>query len=269
MPSISTPSKIAGTREYTDNVRFSGSTAEERESVVAEVTRETGAILVPPYDHPDIMLGQGTAALEMLEQYVGEYGKRPGDLKIVLTPCGGGGLLSGTAVFFSDKPTLVVGSEPSYQGADDAMRGLSAKPPKRIDTVRTLTIADGLRTPLGVLPFDLFTSGAKSIENVYTVTEDEIKMAMRLVLERMKVFVEPSAVVPLAVVLYNAEFRHWAREQQRGEAWDIAVVLSGGNTTIESIIGLYGPSEAQTAGTARAESKIDEKGRAAAENVAG
>jgi threonine dehydratase len=70
-------------------------------------------------------------------------------------------------------------------------------------------------------------------------------------------------------VLYNAEFRRWAREQQGGEAWDIAVVLSGGNTTIESIIGLYGPSEAQTAGTERAESKIDENGRTAAENVAG
>jgi threonine dehydratase len=269
MPSISTPSKIAGTRAYTDNVRFSGSTAQERESVVAEVIRETGAVLVPPYDHPDIMLGQGTAALEMLEQYVGDYGKRPDDLKLVLTPCGGGGLLSGTAVFFSDKPTLVVGSEPSYQGADDAMRGLSAKPPKRVEVVKTLTIADGLRTPLGVLPFDLFASDTKSIENVYTVSEDEIKMAMRLVLERMKVFVEPSAVVPLAVVLYNTEFRRWAREQQCGEAWDIAVVLSGGNTTIESIIGLYGPPEVQTAGTARAESKIDEDGRATAENVAG
>ena len=259
MPSISTPSKIAGTKAYTDMVYFSGSTSTEREAVVAEVMEKTGSILVPPYDHPDIMLGQGTAALEMDEE------RR---LDAVLTPCGGGGLLSGTAVYYSDKPTVVFGCEPSYQGANDVERGL--RDGKRVETVKTLTIADGLRTPLGVNPWDVLTGVAekgKLVEDVYSVTEDQIKDAMRLICERLKVFVEPSAAVPLAVVLYNEEFRRRVAEKQGGKVWDIGIVLSGGNTTIEAILGIFGKTEGEK--EMRAEGKVGMDGKTEVENVAG
>jgi threonine dehydratase len=272
MPTISTPSKIAGTQQYTDKVYFSGSTSQEREKMVEDVIGKTGAILVPPYDHPDIMLGQGTAALEMHQQYNDQQGA---GLRAVLAPLGGGGLLSGTTIYFSDKPdTYIFGAEPSFEGGNDGQRGLNANPPKRIESVKTLTIADGLRTPLGKLPWKIFTSGSKEkpkfLEGVYSVTEDQIKDAMRLVLERMKVFVEPSAVVALAVVLYDETFRSWARERQEEEgveSWDVGIIFSGGNTTIEAIVGLFGNKEGET--EKRAEAKIGSDGKAVAEHIAG
>lgn len=277
MPTISTPSKIAGTQSYTDKVYFSGSTSQEREAVVKDVIERTGAILVPPYDHPDIMLGQGTAALEMEEQYrdLQGAGKAGKGLRAVITPLGGGGLLSGTTIYFSDKPdTYVFGAEPSYQGGNDGQTGLNANPPKRIESVKTLTIADGLRTPLGERPWKIFTSGSdrkpKFLQGVYSVTEDQIKDTMRLVLERMKVFVEPSAVVGLAVVLYDEGFRRWVWEQQQaggGGAWDVGIVFSGGNTTIDAIVGLFGRSEGDR--EKRAESKVGADGSTAVENIAG
>lgn len=289
MPTISTPCKIAGTKLYSDNVIFCGSTSSERESVVAEVVAKTGAILIPPYDHPDIMLGQGTTGLELHEQYKGlvegegegegESGKR--ELDAVLTPLGGGGLTSGVAIYFSDKPnTKVIGTEPSYQGANDGQRGLNANPPKRIEVVKTLTIGEGLRTPVGVNPWEIFTTGIegkpKRLEGIYSVTEQQIKDAMRLVLERMKVFVEPSAVVPLAAVLYDEEFRSYVARKQKeegtGRAWDVGVVFSGGNTTVEAIVGLYSEGVAkkdESEKVKRAEGKVGLDGKEVAENVAG
>lgn len=280
MPTISTPSKIAGTRHYTDHVIFSGSTSQEREAKVEEVIRETGAILVPPYDHPDIILGQGTTALELQEQYeelvsndtrgnstaggsrtepgtspvdcipgqrstINGHQKAAKQLDAVIAPLGGGGLLAGVATHFTQPPgsdtkkTLVFGAEPSFQGGDDARRGLAAG--RRIDTVKTLTIADGLRTPVGVINWEVISDKSK-VEGVYAVTEEQIKAAMRLVLERMKVFVEPSACVGLAVVLYDEEFREMvAKKQQEGgeSVWDVGVVFSGGNTPVEAIAGLF------------------------------
>ena len=276
MPKISTPSKISGTRDYTPHVRFSGSTSIEREAVVAEVIKETGAILVPPYDHPDIMLGQGTAALELNEQYeeACQSAGEPSRLRAVLVPVGGGGLLSGTTLFFSDKPTLLFGCEPSYQGGDDLVSGLHADPPKRVENVKTLTIADGLRTPIGIRPWSVLTARndkkGKLLEDAYSVTEEEIKGAMRLLFERLKVFVEPSGAVPLAVVLYNEEFRRYAAEKQAEEgteSWDVGIVISGGNSTIEAVVGIFGGDKSE--GTLWAESNFGADGRPmAAENVA-
>ncbi|WVW84409.1 hypothetical protein I302_106443 [Kwoniella bestiolae CBS 10118] len=279
MPSISTPSKIAGTRSYTPHIYFSGSTSDEREAVVKEVIEETGAVLVPPYDHPDIMLGQGTTALELHQQYdklKTSKDEKP-NLKVVLAPLGGGGLLSGISIYFSDKSTYVIGCEPSFQGGNDGEMGFKASPQKRVEKVKTLTIADGLRTPVGEIPWKVFTSGSntksRNLENIYSVDEEQIKGAMKLVLERMKVFIEPSAAVPLAVVLYNQEFRRWAYEKQREEGeeiWDIAVVFSGGNTTIEAIVGLFGDSSHGVDGREeRAEGKVGLDGERVAENVAG
>lgn len=245
MPRISTPSKIAGTQSYGAEVIFSGSTSVEREAVVVEVQARTGAILVPPYDDFNIICGQGTTALEMHAQYLDAVEGEPklsvhnkaggAGLDAVITPIGGGGLNSGVATFFSDKETKVFGAEPNFEGADDCRRGLVAG--QRVEIVKTLTIADGLRTPVGVLNWEII-SDKKKVVGAFSVSEEQIKAAMRLVLERMKVVVEPSAVVGLAVCLYNEEFRRLV-EKEAPEGWDIGIVFSGGNTTVEAIGKLF------------------------------
>lgn len=243
MPSISTLSKIAGTRSHGAEVIFSGSTSVEREAVVADVQAKTGAILIPPYDDFNIICGQGTTALELEEQYRELVAEKPNlsirqgstALDAVFTPIGGGGLNSGVATFFSDKTTKVFGAEPSFEGADDCRRGLDAG--ERVPAVSTLTIADGLRTPVGLLNWEVISNRNK-VAGVYAVTEEQIKAAMRLVLERMKVVVEPSAVVGLAVCLYNEEFRRLV-EKEAPEGWDVGIVFSGGNTTVEAIGKLF------------------------------
>lgn len=298
MPTISTPSKIAATQGYGAKVYFSGSTSDEREAVVRDVIEDTGAVLVPPYDHPDIILGQGTMALELEEQVtelirrdpalsVHYKGKRdvtighrdstnhtngttasllvsePEHLDAVIAPIGGGGMLSGIATALHGTGVSVFGAEPSFEGADDARRGLAAD--KRIPTVKTLTIADGLRTPVGEIPWTIISDKTK-LRGIYAVTEEQILQAMRLVLERMKVFVEPSAVVGLAVALYDEEFRSLVEREGREEGWDVGVVLSGGNTTVEAISKMFAVSEGKGE---RMEGKLGGQGERIAENVAG
>jgi threonine dehydratase len=213
---------------------------------------ETGAILVPPYDHPDTVLGQGTVAIELEEQVAELVKENPalsihgdskpsGMLDAVILPTGGGGLTSGVATVLANKPTTVFGSEPSFQGGDDCRRGLAAG--ERIETVKTLTIADGLRTPVGKIPWTVL-SDPKKLGGVYSVTEEQIKAAMKLVIERMKVLIEPSAAVPLAVCLYNEEFRRLVEREAGEEGWDIGVVFTGGNTTLEALAKLFGESQA-------------------------
>ncbi|EAS34618.3 pyridoxal-phosphate dependent enzyme [Coccidioides immitis RS] len=255
MPRISTPSKIAGTQSHGAKVIFSGSTSQEREEVVKHVIDDTGAILVPPYDHPDIILGQGTVGLELEQQVKELVQNNPGlsvhvdvagknaMLDAVITPLGGGGLNSGVATWFSSAEksessakTLVFGAEPSYQGADDCCRSLAAG--ALITRVSSLTIADGLRTPVGAIPWSVISNPEK-VRGVYAVTEEQIKAAMRLVLERMKVVVEPSAVVGLAVILFNEDFRTFVEKESGKEGWDIGVVFSGGNTSVEAIRELF------------------------------
>lgn len=177
MPSIAPPSKIAATRGYGARVTFSGSTAAEREAVTAEVIAETGARLVPPYDHPDIVLGQGTLGLELQEDAArliadAEGGRGGGrcsfaatttsatekkknkGLDVILAPCGGGGMLSGVALACEGTGIRVFGCEPSFEGADDAKRGFEAG--VRVEGVKTLTIADGLRTQVSLINIWVF-----------------------------------------------------------------------------------------------------------------
>lgn len=247
MPSNATLSKVSGTQKYCDNVILAGTNPADRLAKVTEVVKTKGAILIPPYDHPDIILGQGTAAYELSQQYSSDrvIDASP-NLRAVVAPLGGGGMLGGTATWFSDKPTYVFGAEPSFGGANDAQRGLSAVPPKRVESVSTTTIADGLRTPVGVIPWGLLTktseTGKKWVEGVYSVSEEQIKQAMRLVLERLKLVIEPSSAVPLAVVLYDPDFRRWVWEKQQkegGAEWDIAVIFTGGNTTVDAIAEMF------------------------------
>ncbi|EER37854.1 pyridoxal-5'-phosphate-dependent enzyme [Histoplasma capsulatum H143] len=258
------PVKIEGTRAHGAKVIFSGSTSHEREAVVATVIAETGAILVPPYDHPDVVLGQGTVALELEKQVrelvenggaglsvhsgrsdtttnEGARNGRPGVPDAVITPLGGAGLTAGVATFYAGRTpkTLVFGAEPSFQGGDDCRRGLAAG--ARITSVKTLTIADGLRTPVGEVGWGV-VSDREKVRGVYAVGEGQIRDAMRLVLERVKVVVEPSAVVGLAVCLYDEGFRRMVVEEcarEGKEGWDVGVVFSGGNTTVERIGELF------------------------------
>ncbi|PHH82775.1 hypothetical protein CDD82_4849 [Ophiocordyceps australis] len=258
MPRNSLPVKIAATRSYGAAISFSGPTSHERSDTAAAVMHRTGAHLVPPYDHVDIILGQGTVGLELQDQVrdlswpnnpysLASHGQvspalphqqlpkdNPTTLDALIAPCGGGGLLSGLALSLSSTPTRLFGAEPSLNGADDARRGLHSG--HRIPAVpATPTIADGLRTPLGIHPWSIIAGPPRLVDDIYAVSEDQILAAMRLLYERCKLVVEPSAAVGLAAVLFDPEFRSLAERQGGQGGWDVGVVLSGGNVHLDSL----------------------------------
>jgi threonine dehydratase len=255
MPRISTTSKIAGTQAQGAHVIFSGSTSDEREAAVAKIIAETGAFLVPPYDHPDIMLGQGTLALELEEQALSllkehpeldinhsSDGKDEPHLDAIITTCGGGGMLSGICTAMAGTSTHVFGAEPRHQNANDAERGLASSPPERITKVKSLTIADGARTPVGIKPWSVISNPSKCA-GVYSVTEEQITLALKLAMERAKLFIEPTAACGLAVVLFSEAWREEALrlcEKEGKKGWNLGVVLSGGNTTVEALAKIFG-----------------------------
>ncbi|HEX8244136.1 MAG TPA: pyridoxal-phosphate dependent enzyme, partial [Longimicrobium sp.] len=183
--------------------------------------------LIPPYDHPDVIAGQGTAALEMLEE--------TGALDVVMTPCGGGGLLSGTALAVrgdrgqgtGDSGTggcRVIGVEPEL--ADDATRSFRTGELQRVHNPPT--IADGLRTPaLGRYTFPLVR---ENVDEMRTVSEAQIVEAMRFLWTRMKLVVEPSGAVPVAALLADPA----AFAGQR-----VGIVISGGNVDLASACALF------------------------------
>ncbi|EMC92343.1 hypothetical protein BAUCODRAFT_126331 [Baudoinia panamericana UAMH 10762] len=270
MPSISTPSKISGTQSLGANVVFSGSTSEEREAVTSDIMKKTGATLVPPYDHPDIILGAGTQALEFEEQVeelishdhdLGVAGRKR--LDAVIAPIGGGGMLSGICTALHGTGIKVFGAEPQFEGANDAELGL--KHGKRIETVKTMTIADGLRTPVGEIPWSIISDKGKCA-GIFSVTEEQIKAAMKLAMERAKLFIEPSAAVGLATILYNEEFRTLVQREAGDAGWNLGIVLSGGNTTVEAITKLFAVSEKVAE---RAGGKVTANGEKVAVNVPG
>ncbi|KAL7921817.1 tryptophan synthase beta subunit-like PLP-dependent enzyme [Trichoderma austrokoningii] len=254
MPEISIPAKINATKGYGANVIFSGSTSVEREAVTEKVVAETGARLVPPYDHPDIMLGQGTLGLELQDQvessiasqvnpagqalkgvYAAAANKNKGNkegLDAIIAPCGGGGMLSGVALSCEGTGIKVFGAEPLFQGADDAKRGYESG--ERIPTVSSLTVADGLRTPVGVHPWSVIFE-RRLVSGMFSVTDEEILKTMKLVYERMKMVVEPSACVPLAVALFDEDFRSLVEKEAGEEGWDLGLVFSGGNVAVDAL----------------------------------
>jgi threonine dehydratase len=170
MPSISAPSKIAATKGYGAEVSFCSPTLQERQAAVEEVIKKTGATLVPPFDHINIILGQGTLALE-LEQQVKELTNGKSRLDAIITPCGGGGMLSGVATAMIGAGIQVFGAEPSFQCGDDCRRGLVEG--KHVMVVKTLTIADGLRTPVGAILWTIISDLTK-VRAVFAVTEEQI-----------------------------------------------------------------------------------------------
>ncbi|KAI1773362.1 tryptophan synthase beta subunit-like PLP-dependent enzyme [Hypoxylon cercidicola] len=243
MPTISAPPKIAATKGYGATVVFSGSTSVEREAVTAKVVADTGARLVPPYDHPDIVLGQGTLGLEFQEQVEAMMAEEGGDrtgrkkgLDAIIAPCGGGGMLSGVALSCEGTGIRVFGAEPSYQGADDAKRGYESG--VRVEAVSTLTVADGLRTPVGRVPWSVIYE-RRLVAGFYSVADADIVRAMRLAYERLKVVIEPSAAVPLAVALYDEDFRAMVEREAGEDGWDVGIVFSGGNVSLDALGKLF------------------------------
>ncbi|KAJ4079887.1 hypothetical protein NW760_015249 [Fusarium oxysporum] len=234
MPEITSPLKIAATKGYGANVCFSGNTALEREAAAAKVVSETGATLIPPYDHPDIVLGQGTTGLELQEQVLETC---PGGLNAIMAPIGGGGLLSGISLTCEGTKIRVFGAEPSYQGADDCKRGFATG--KRIEAVSTVTVAEGLRTPVGKVPWSIIYE-RRLVRDIYSVSDEEILKATRLLMERAKLYVEPSAAVPLAVALYNEDFRSMVESEAGEDGWDLGLVLTGGNVAADDLGKLFG-----------------------------
>jgi threonine dehydratase len=186
-----------------------------REAAAAELVAQTGATLIPPFDHPDVIAGQGTAALELLDEVP--------DLDAIVTPVGGGGLLSGCAIAARGiNPAIsVFAAEPL--GADDAARSKAAG--AFIPQTSPNTIADGLLTSLGELTWPIVRD---RVDRIFTVTDDQIRSAMRLVWERMKLIVEPSGVVGLAAAL-GKEFRELPGVRKVG------IVFSGGNVNLDTL----------------------------------
>ena len=251
MPSNSLRNKIAATQSYGANVIFSGPTSQEREAVVADVQARTGAVLIPPYDYPDTILGQGTVAVEFLRQVEDLLGdedeiedevkekvevesdtKRKNQLDMLVCPLGGGGLLSGIALVAEGTKVRVFGAEPSFEGGNDGERGFATG--QRVETVKSNTIADGLRTPLGLLNWEIMYE-RRLVEGVYSVTEEQILQAMRLCWERLKVVAEPSACTALAVVLFNPAFRTLLELESAQSEVKVGVVLTGGNVDLDAV----------------------------------
>lgn len=210
MPENAPAVKMAAVRGYGAEIITCEPTQAARERMLSEVQARTGAVFVHPYNDYRVIAGQATAAMEFLEQAP--------PLDSLLTPVGGGGLLSGTALachYFAPQ-TRVIGCEPA--GADDAFRSFQSK--TRFPSEAPNTLADGLLTGLGELTFDLIL---KHVSEIATVSEAALIEAMRLIWERMKLVVEPSSAVPLAALLEK-------KIAQPGER--VGIILSGGNVDL-------------------------------------
>lgn len=210
MPKNSPQVKKAAVAGYGAQITLCEPTLQSREETLEKVAAETGATFVHPYNDYRVITGQGTAALEFLEEV--------SDLDVIMTPVGGGGLLSGTAltVRYLSPRTRVIAGEPA--GADDACRSLQAG--HIIPSQNPQTIADGLLTSLGEKTFDIIQ---KHVEQIVTVSEENIVKAMRLVWERMKIIIEPSSAVPLGALFEN-------KVDLKGKR--IGIIFTGGNVDL-------------------------------------
>ena len=213
MPENAPEIKKKAVKSYGAEITFCEATLKAREQSLNEVIKQTGAVFIHSYNNLHIIAGQGTAAIELLNEI--------NDLDIVMTPIGGGGLISGTAIAAKGfNPNIkVYGAEPKL--ADDAYR--SFKENRLIPLLKTDTIADGLRTSLGTINFQLIT---KYLDDIITVSEESIIEAMRMVWERMKIIIEPSSAVPLAAVLEQTTM---FKNKKLG------IILSGGNVDLTNL----------------------------------
>lgn len=213
MPENAPAIKKAGVKSYGGQIITCESTIEARERTLKQVQAETGATFIHPYDDYNVIAGQATAVKELIEDTQG--------LDIVVSPIGGGGLMSGTALCTKYlNPTIkVFGAEPEL--VNDAYR--SFKSGTFQHNTRIDTIADGLRTNLGDKTFPIIQS---HVDDIVTATEEGIISAMRLIWERMKIIIEPSCAVPLAAIIENpAPF----------QGKKVGVLLTGGNVDLGAL----------------------------------
>jgi len=213
MPENAARVKQDNVRRRGATIRFCAPTIAARDTACAEVQRETGATLVHPFDDARVIAGQGTAALELIDESPA--------LDVVIAPVGGGGLLSGTAIVVKslDRSVRVFGAEPA--NADDAARSFRSG---RIEALpAATTIADGLRTTLSPRTLAAIRAG---VDAIGTASEAAIVRAMRMSWERMKIVVEPSAAVPLACLLERSLDVHDAT---------VGIILSGGNVDLDRL----------------------------------
>ena len=216
MPLDAPKAKVEGTRAQGAAIVTYDRFKEDREAIGARIAADTGATLVPPYDHEWTMAGQGTTCLELLDEVH--------DLDALVVCVGGGGLISGCATAAKAiRPSIrVFGVEPEL--ANDTY--LSIQKGERVEIPPPPTIADGLRSPKpGALTFPVMR---KHVESILLVSEDEIREAMRFLLLRMKILVEPSGAVPAAAVLHKLP----------PGLKRVGVVLSGGNVDSAQLAGI-------------------------------
>ncbi|MFT3807851.1 pyridoxal-phosphate dependent enzyme [Arenimonas sp.] len=213
VPEGAVRSKMAAIEAFGATLHVCAPTFAAREATAERLRQETGARLVHPYHDPAVIAGQGTAAMELLKEI--------GELDIVMTPVGGGGLISGTAIATRGLApnARVIGAEPS--GAPDAWESL--RDGERPTEMTANTICDGLRGIIGAMNFDLMRQ--YGVE-VLLADDDEIRRAMRLMWERLKLLVEPSSATVLAAVLRNPD---------RFAGRRVGLVLSGGNVDLDDL----------------------------------
>ena len=215
MPNNVPDVKLDAVKGYGANIILCEPTLEARETTLDEITKKTGAQVVHPFNNPNVIAGQGTAALEMIEDL--------GTLDAIIAPIGGGGLMSGTCIATRSllPETKLFGAEPA--GADDAYHSL--KEGKIIPQTDPDTICDGLLTSLGEYTWNILKD---HLEAIYTVTDDEVINAMRLVWERMKIIIEPSSATAVAVAL-KSEFKALEGLEKVG------IILTGGNVELSKL----------------------------------
>jgi threonine dehydratase len=212
MPKNSAQVKVHAVEEFGGHVVFCEPTQQARESACADVIANTGATLIHSFENEDVMAGQGTATIELLED---------ADVDLVICPVGGGGLLAGTAVAAkSIQPKMkVIAAEPA--NANDAAQSFRAK--KRIVTEKKVTIADGLRTNVGEQTFPIIQ---RYVDDIVTVSEEAIVSTMRTIWETMKIVIEPSAAVPYAAI---------AERKIDIAGKRVGIILTGGNVDLDTL----------------------------------
>jgi threonine dehydratase len=212
MPKNSAKVKVRAVENYGANIVLCEPTQRAREEACADVIAKTGATLIHSFENEDVIAGQGTAVIELLDEV---------DLDLVMCPIGGGGLLAGTAVAAkSIKPKIkVIAAEPA--NADDAAQSFHVG--KRIVTEKKFTIADGLRTNVGEKTFPIIRD---YVDDIGTVSEEAIVSAMRTVWETMKIVIEPSAAVPCAAIIEKTIDVKSKR---------VGIILSGGNVDLDTL----------------------------------
>jgi len=213
MPENAPVIKKKAVEGYGGIITFCKSTQQDREETLAKIQQKTGAAFIHPYNNFDVICGQGTVALELMQDVE--------ILDCVMTPVGGGGLLSGVSTYVKGRfpKVRVFGAEPAM--ADDAFRSL--RDGKLYPSVNPKTIADGLLTSLCPLTMGILS---KNCDGILTATEENIVKAMRMIWERMKIIVEPSSAVPLAVVIEHPE---------KFQGKKVGLVISGGNVDLNKL----------------------------------